>query len=150
MPVLPRPLIVGAWIVFMLMSGGLPWMNYYFDPGQPLPVSIVDGLGGNGIGLFTWTIIGIQLHVEVIYMVFSRRANMHDVEVAAEKARAEAEAKAEARTTAEAEARVAAEEQLQAFLTWYEQVKDQLAEGTPPPPGIDRNGKMNRDNDAEN
>ena len=153
-PVLPKPLIVGAWALFVLLSCLLPYMYYWFNPGQPLIISIVQGLGGNAIGVFTWSIIAIQLNAEVIHMVLSRRANEHAVEQAAEKARkqgaadarkqamAEAEDKiaaAEDRAKAAAEERARSEERQQQLLAWYEQVKDQLPEDTPPPPIVNGN-----------
>ena len=153
-PVLPKPLIVGAWALFVLLSCLLPYMYYWFNPDQPLIISIVQGLGGNSIGVFTWSIIAIQLNAEVIHMVLSRRANEHAVEQAAEKARKQATAEARKQAMAEAEERIAAaeerakaeaeerartEERQQALLAWYEQVKDQLPEGFPPPPGVNGN-----------
>ena len=150
MPVLPRPLIIGAWALFVLLSCLLPYMNYWFNPGQPLLISIVNGLGGNAIGVFTWSIIAIQLNAEVVHMILSRRANEHDVEMAAENARKQvmaeleeriaaeerARAEAEERAKAEAEERARAEARQQQVLAWYEQVKEQLPEGMPPPPGL--------------
>ena len=153
-PVLPKPLIVGAWALFGLLSVLLPYMYYWFNPDQPLIISIVQGLGGNAIGVFTWSIIAIQLNAEVIHMVLSRRANEHAVEQAAEKAReqgaaearkqamAEAEDKiaaAEERANAAAEERASTEQRQQQLLAWYEQVKDQLPEDTPPPPSFNGN-----------
>ena len=149
-PVLPRPLIIGAWALFVLLSCLLPYMNYWFNPGQPLLISIVNGLGGNAIGVFTWSIIAIQLNAEVVHMILSRRANEHDVEMAAENARKQvmaeleeriaaeerARAEAEERAKAEAEERARAEARQQQVLAWYEQVKEQLPEGMPPPPGL--------------
>ena len=157
-PVLPKPLIVGAWALFVLLSVLLPYMYYWFNPSQPLIISIVQGLGGNAIGVFTWSIIAIQLNAEVIHMVLSRRANEHAVEQAREQAAedarkqamaeaaekiAEAEerakAAAEERAKAAAEERARAEERQQELLAWYEQVKDQLPEDTPPPPSVNGN-----------
>ena len=163
-PVLPKPLIVGAWALFVLLSVLLPYMYYWFNPGQPLVVSIVQGLGGNAIGVFTWSIIAIQLNAEVIHMVLSRRANEHAVEQAAEKARkqgaadarkqamAEAEDKiaaAEERANAAAEERARTEQRQQQLLAWYEQVKDQLPEDTPPPPNLSVNGDHGQEGDGE-
>ena len=150
-PVLPKPLIVGAWALFVLLSCLLPYMYYWFNPEQPLIISIVQGLGGNAIGVFTWAIIAIQLNAEVIHMVLSRRANEHAVEQAAEKARKQAAA--EARKQVEEEARkqamAEAEERQQALLAWYEQVKEQLPEDTPPPPGLNVNGNHAGKGDSE-
>ena len=85
-PALPKPLIVGAWALFLLLSLLLPYAYYYFNPGQPLLVSVIQGLGGNSIGMFTWSIIAIQLNAEVFYMIFTRKANERAVEKAAEQA----------------------------------------------------------------
>ena len=97
-PALPKPLIVGAWALFHLLSILLPYAYYYFNPGQPLLLSIIQGLGGNAIGMFTWTVIAIQLNTEVVYMIFTRRANERAVEKAAERAAEQAAAKARAET----------------------------------------------------
>ena len=145
-PVLPKPLIVGAWALFVLLSVLLPYMYYWFNPGQPLIVSIVQGLGGNAIGVFTWSIIAIQLNAEVIHMVLSRRANEHAVEQAREQAAKDArkQALAEAKKQATAEA----EQRQQELLAWYEQVKDQLPEDTPPPPNLSVNGDHAQEGDG--
>lgn len=150
-PALPKPLIVGAWALFHLLSILLPYAYYYFNPGQPLLLSIIQGLGGNAIGMFTWTVIAIQLNTEVVYMIFTRRANERAVEKAAEraaeKARAETErVRAEAervRAEALAEARMEAAKARAETLEWYERQQAAFREGQPfdePPPFINRNG----------
>ena len=150
-PALPKPLIVGAWALFHLLSIMLPYAYYYFNPGQPLLLSIIQGLGGNAIGMFTWTVIAIQLNTEVVYMIFTRRANERAVEKAAEraaeKARAETErVRAEAervRAAALAEARAEAAKARAETLEWYERQQAAFREGRPfdePPPFINRNG----------
>ena len=144
-------------------------LHVWFNPEQPLIISIVQGLGGNAIGVFTWSIIAIQLNAEVIHMVLSRRANEHAVEQAAEKARKQAAAEARKQAMAEAEERIAAAEERAksaaeeeraraeerrarletAWSEWYEQVKDQLPDDTPPPPGLNVNGNHAGKGDSE-
>ncbi len=147
-PALPKPLIVGAWALFHLLSILLPYAYYYFNPGQPLLMSIIQGLGGNAIGMFTWTVIAIQLNTEVMYMIFTRRANERAVEKAAERAAEQAAAKARAETErvraeAKAEARAEAAKARAETLEWYERQQAAFREGQPfdePPPFINRNG----------
>lgn len=140
-PALPKPLIVGAWALFHLLSILLPYAHYYFNPGQPLLLSIIQGLGGNAIGMFTWTVIAIQLNTEVVYMIFTRRANERAVEKAAERAAEKARAETE-RVRAEAKAEARAEARAET-LEWYERQQAAFREGRPfdePPPFINRNG----------
>lgn len=153
-PALPKPLIVGAWALFHLLSILLPYAYYYFNPGQPLLLSIIQGLGGNAIGMFTWTVIAIQLNTEVVYMIFTRRANERAVEKAAERAAEQAAAKARAETekaraetekvrAEAAETRVEAAKARAETLEWYERQQAAFREGQPfdePPPFINRNG----------
>ena len=150
-PALPKPLIVGAWALFHLLSILLPYAYYYFNPGQPLLLSIIQGLGGNAIGMFTWTVIAIQLNTEVMYMIFTRRANERAVEKAAERAAAKARAETErvraeaerVRAEALAEARAEAAKARAETLEWYERQQAAFREGQPfdePPPFINRNG----------
>ncbi len=95
-------------------------------------------------GWQTWTIIGIQLHVEVIYMVFAKRAYMHDVEMAEERGRVAAE-----KAAAEARSETRAEAQRQELMNWYEQIKDRLPEDAPPPPFLPSNGTGAKDAEDE-
>ena len=155
-PALPKWVVVVAWISYMALSCLMPYVYYYFHPAQPVIISIVQGLGGNAIGIFTWAVVGIQLNVEVLSMVLTRRANERAVEKAREKERAKVDAEKQARAEAEERARAEAEERARAeaervrvetawaareqvLSDWYEQVKDQLPEGFPPPPGVNGN-----------
>ena len=88
-PALPKPLIVAAWAVFWALSAGAPFMRDLSVPGQPWWLDIWHGIGGNSIGVFTWAVIATQLTSEVVYMIFTFRANKHQVEEAAIKNRAE-------------------------------------------------------------
>lgn len=146
-PALPKPLIVGAWALFHLLSLLLPYAYHYFNPGQPLLVSVIQGLGGNAIGMFTWSIIAIQLNAEVFYMIFTRKANERAVEKAAEQAEKRAEERARAETE---KVQAEAEKSLAETLAWYERQQAAFREGQPfdePPPFINRNGN---DSDAGN
>ncbi|MDE2779239.1 MAG: hypothetical protein OXI91_06135 [Chloroflexota bacterium] len=82
-PALPKPLIVAAWAVFWSLATGAPYMRDLAVPHQPWWLDIWHGVGGNAIGVFTWTVIAVQLTSEVVYMIFTFRANKRQVEEAA-------------------------------------------------------------------
>ena len=126
-PVLPKPLIIGAWALFILLSCPIPYLYYWFNPGQPPLITLVQGLGGNAIGVFTWSIIAIQLNAEVITMVLVRRANQHAVEVAAEKAREQALAEGREQALAESREQALAEGREQALTEVEERIAEAVA-----------------------
>ena len=120
-PALPKPLIVAAWAVFWSLATGAPYMRDLAVPHQPWWLDIWHGVGGNAIGVFTWTVIAVQLTSEVVYMIFTFRANKRQVEEAAIKNREEG--REEGR-----------EEMRLEWQAWLDQVQDKPPEDWPPPP----------------
>ena len=140
-PALPKPVIVAAWAVFWALSASAPFIRHVAVPGQPWWLDIWHGVGGNAIGVFTWAVIATQLTTEVVYMIFTFRANMKKVEDAAIKSREQGreEGRKEGRAEGRAEARAALQKDWQ---QWLDQIKDKPREEWPPPPGSD-NGASN-------
>ena len=136
-PALPKPVIVAAWAVFWALSAGAPFIRHLAVPGQPWWLDIWHGVGGNAVGVFTWAVIATQLTTEVVYMIFTFRANMKKVEDAAIKSREQG--REEGREEGRAEARAALQKDWQ---QWLDQIKDKPREEWPPPPGSD-NGASN-------
>ena len=125
-PALPKWLIVVAWVVFWAMSVGAPYIRHLTVPGQFWWWDIWYGLGGNAIGIFTWTVIATQLTTEVAYMIFTFRANKRQVEEAAIKNREAGRVEGREEGYAERDA---------VWLEWVEQLKDSLPDDFSIPPG---------------
>ena len=139
-PALPKPLIVAAWAVFWALSAGAPFMRDLSAPGQPWWLDIWHGIGGNSIGVFTWAVIATQLTSEVVYMIFTFRANKREVEETAIKNRAEG--RKEGRKEGLEEGIEIGREEVRTerdtvWQEWLDQVRDLLPEDAPPPPGLD-------------
>ena len=134
-PALPKPLIVAAWAVFWALSAGAPFMRDLSVPGQPWWLDIWHGIGGNSIGVFTWAVIATQLTSEVVYMIFTFRANKHQVEEAAIKNRAEGRKEGREEGIEIGREEVRAERDAM-WQEWLDQVRDLLPEDAPPPPDL--------------
>ena len=136
-PALPKPLIVAAWAVFWSLTISAPFIRELGAPQQPWWLDIWQGIGGNAIGVFTWAVIATQLTSEVVYMIFTFRANKKQVEDAALKSREKG--REEGREEGASLRDVIWQE-------WVDQIKDKPQEEWPPPPGSD-NGASNGDVD---
>ena len=115
--------------MFWSLTVGAPFVRELGAPQQPWWLDIWQGIGGNAIGVFTWAVIATQLTSEVVYMIFTFRANKKQVEDAAVKNREEGRAEGSAARQRE-------------WQHWLDQIKDKPQEEWPPPPGSD-NGASN-------
>ena len=70
----------------------------------------------------------IQLNLEVIYMILTKRRNLYEKEQAVAKAKAEAEVRAKAEGIAQGQAETEAR-----IREWYEAHRHDLANAPPPP-----------------
>ena len=140
-PALLKPVIVAAWAVFWALSAGAPFIRHVAVPGQPWWLDIWQGVGGNAIGVFSWMVVATQLTSEVVYMIFTFRANKKQVEDAAIKNREEG------RKEGRAEARAALQNDWQ---QWLDQIKDKPREEWPPPPGSEPGQEPGSENGSRN
>ena len=143
---IPRWFFLLAWLAFYVASGAAMVYEFYLHPERPVLVNIKQGIVTAGGGLYPWLLPGLYLHLEVLHMILSRRANRLEVERESEKAAAAAAVAAEAAERAERAERVAAETvaaERAKVLEWYEQHKDHWPEDLPLPPGVGRNGADN-------
>ena len=122
-PVVPHNLIVASWLVFIAVAVYAVVREALANPGQAWDVTLWQGIGGNASGVSYWLLMGTYLTSEVILMLLTLRKNRDNIEKATAKARAEAKAEAQA---------AARREVSQAWETWYESVKEDLANGRPP------------------
>lgn len=134
---IPRWFFLLAWLAFYVATGAAMAYEFYWYPERPVLVNIKQGIVTAGGGLYPWLLPGLYLHLEVLHMILSRRANRLEVEQAAAEA-----AKQATEQAAQAVAAAAAAERAK-VLEWYEQHKDHWPEDLPLPPGITRNGAGN-------
>lgn len=104
---IPRWFFLLAWLTFYGASGTAIGYEFYLYPERPVLVNIKQGLDFAGGGLYPWLLAGLYLHLEVLHMILSRRANR----LAEERADAAERAAAEAvKQAAEQAAKGAAEQ----------------------------------------
>lgn len=143
-PVVPRNLIVVSWLVFIAVALYAVWREAVANPGQAWDVTLWQAIGGDASGVSYWLLMGTYLTSEVILMLLTLRKNQDNIDKAAAKARAEAKAAAEtAAIQVAAQAAAAARREVrQEWITWYESVQEDLANGRPPqiPPPYGSNG----------
>lgn len=123
-PALPKPIIAAAWAVFWTLSTVAPFIRHLAVPGQAWWLDTWHGLGGNAIGVFSWGILAIQLTTEIVYMIFTFRANKKAVEVAATRNRKEGREEGHLERDA-------------MWQSWVDQIKDKPPEEWPPPPNLE-------------
>ena len=145
-PNFPKPAIIAIALAVDLIIGGT-WFYGIFMRGEatfssPSPVGDVI-INVNPMANVATALALIQLNLEVIYMILTKRRNLYEKEQAVAKAKAEAEAEAAA-AAAQAEARGKAagiaqgEAQAEAAAAarireWYEAHRHDLTNAPPPP-----------------
>ena len=144
-PIVPRNLLLASWLVFIAIALVAILIERVTQPDQTIGLTLWRAIGGNASGVSYWMILGSYLTSEVFIMILTLRRNRYEVEKAAAKAsaKAAAEGRAEGKAVGRAEGR---KEERQEWQTWYEAVKDDLANGRPPqtPPPSRDNGNEAR------
>jgi len=137
-PNFPKPAIIAIALAVDLIIGGT-WFYGIFIRGEatfsnPSPVGDVI-INANPMANVATALALIQLNLEVIYMILTKRRNLYEKEQAVAKAKAEAEAEAEA-AAARAKAAGIAQGQAEAearIREWYETHRHDLTNAPPPP-----------------
>ena len=134
-PNFPKPAIIVLALAVDLIIGGT-WFYGIFMRGDatfsnPSPVWDVI-INANPMANVVTALALIQLNLEVIYMILTKRRNLYEKEQA--EARAKAEGIAEGKAQAQAEAKAQAEAAAAARIReWYEAHRHDLTNAPPPP-----------------
>lgn len=147
--IIPRRLILTAFVVFNLVTGAAIWSEFYLAaPATAHWFILWKAVGGNASGVWFWLISGLFLYSEVVTMVLTMLSNRARLKAAVEKAVAEAveTAVAEAVEKAVAEAvPQAVAEHNRLWREWNERREAAAREGRgftePPPEPPQGNGK---------
>jgi len=139
--IIPRRLILTAFVVFNLVTGAAIWSEYYIAaPGVDHWLILWKAVGGNASGAWFWLISGLFLYSEVGTMVLTMLSNRARLRAAVEKAVAEAVEKAVAEAVPQAVA-----EHNRLWREWNERREVAAREGRdvtePPPEPSQGNGK---------
>ena len=145
-PNFPKPAIIAIALAVDLIIGGT-WFYGIFMRGEatfsnPSPVGDVI-INANPMANVATALALIQLNLEVIYMILTKRRNLYEKEQAVAKAKAEAEVRAKAEGIAQGKAAGIAQGQAETearIREWYEAHRHDLTNAPPPP---FRNGYQN-------
>ena len=138
-PNFPKPAIIAIALAVDLIIGGT-WFYGIFMRGEatfssPSPVGDVI-INVNPMANVATALALIQLNLEVIYMILTKRRNLYEKEQAVAKAKAEAEVRAKAEGIAEGIAQGQAQAEAAAaarIREWYEAHRHDLTNAPPPP-----------------
>ena len=130
-PNFPKPAIIAIALAVDLIIGGTWFYGIFIREAatfsSPNPAGDVI-INANPMANVATALTLIQLNLEVIYMILTKRRNLYEKEQAVAKAKAEAEVRAKAagiaQGQAEAEARI---------REWYEAHRHDLTNAPPPP-----------------
>ena len=126
-PNFPKPAIIAIALAVDLIIGGTWFYGIFIRDAatfsNPSPVGDVI-INANPMANVATALALIQLNLEVIYMILTKRRNLYEKEQAVAKAKAEAEVRAKAAGEAAAAARI---------REWYEAHRHDLTNAPPPP-----------------
>ena len=141
--IIPRKLLIVAFLIFNSATGAAVWVEYYtVAPGTAHWLILWRAAGANASGVWFWLVSGAFLYSEVLTMVLTMLSNRARMKAAIAEAVAEAVAVAvaEATATATAEATVQATlSQDRLWRDWNSRREAAAQEGrefTEPPPEL--------------
>ena len=118
-PLVPRPVLVVAWIIFNGITALSIAIDLIQSPAEmPLWAILWEAIGGDASSVCYWALLGSYLYSEAIAMILTKWSNQARVEQALEQGRAEgrAEGRAKGRAEGRAEGRSAENRQWQEYL----------------------------------
>ena len=138
-PNFPKPAIIAIALAVDLIIGGTWFYGIFIRDAatfsNPSPVGDVI-INVNPMANVATALALIQLNLEVIYMILTKRRNLYEKEQAVAKAKAEAEVRAKAEGIAEGIAQGQAQAEAAAaarIREWYEAHRHDLTNAPPPP-----------------
>ena len=138
-PNFPKPAIIVLALAVDLIIGGTWFYGIFIRDAatfsSPSPVGDVI-INANPMANVVTALALIQLNLEVIYMILTKRRNLYEKEQAVAKAKAEAEVRAKAEGIAQGIAQGQAQAEATAaarIREWYEAHRHDLSNAPPPP-----------------